>query len=139
MSVGSLTDIVQSMSGAAGTANFDGLLPSGALTTSNGQFVFAADVHQGLIDPKAMGINGPLRIDRLQLVVAGTSTWTINLVLAPGQVNQVSTGTTANFTQEGVGYLMPGQQLQVLTTGAATTSVYMVATVSNPNMFVLKT
>lgn len=139
LSIGPVAQIVQSTHGAAGTANFTGGFPSGALSTSGGQFVFATSTEQGLIDPLALGINNPLRVARVELSMAGTTTWTVNLIDINNQstTTKLASGTAETaYVLEGVDFLFPGQKLQLVTTGAGTTDVKMVVTLSNPNQYI---
>lgn len=135
LSVSPFADIVQSAA-----INFDGALPEGALTTKNGQYIFATGTHQGMVDPAAMGITTPIRVDRLILVMAGQATWSIDVNLDSTHTYNVTSGTTeTSHALEGVAFLLPGQQLKVTTTGGATSSVYMVCSVSDPNRYPIKT
>lgn len=139
LSLNPLAQIVMSATGGAGTANFTGGFPSGALTTNGGVFVFAPSAEQGLLDPQALGINNPLRVIRIELVMAGQSTWTLNLIdtnTATASTAALASGTTDTVKViEGVDFLFPGQKLQLVTTGASTTSVKMTTTLSNPNIY----
>lgn len=136
ISLSNVTDLVHSKSGAAGTANFDGGAPDGAISTvSPGRIVWASGDHQGLIDPAGLGITQPLRILRLSLFMAGQATWRID-ILDGSDMGKVAEGTTETFfSDEALTFLTNSQKLKVTTTGGATTSVKMVCTVVDSYVF----
>jgi hypothetical protein len=130
-SLSHMTDLVMSA-----TTNFDGMVPDGATSgASPGRIIFGAGTSQGLIDPAALGVNTPLRILRVQLFMAGQSTWTIALVDG-SDIATLETGTTEAFVnKETCGYLNGGQKLKITTTGGGTSAVKAVVTVADPYMF----
>lgn len=117
------------------TVNFNGLLPSGALSTDHGRFIWAADANQGLYEPYGLGINTELSVIRIQLIMAGQSTWSVELLNGNGTATAytpytLSAGTTDSIvtidTPCSLGY---GQSLRITTLGAGTTNVTSIVTV----------
>lgn len=124
LSIYELTDLVQSRTGAGN--NFNGLEPETAITTSPARIEWAASTNAGLIDPAALGLSGAYRIVRLHLIMAGQDTYSINLIDGSSTIVLASGTTATNHNAEGLGFLLDGQKLQVVTTGAATSSVKMI-------------
>lgn len=126
------TDLVHSRSGGAGTANFDGFEPETAVFTAPSRIEWTTNsTSAGLIDPVALGCPASYRILRVVLLMAGQSTFNVDLLDGTSVINLV-TGTTATTSiSEGLGFLMDGQKLRVTTTGAGTTSVKMIVTLAH--------
>lgn len=129
-------DLVHQKTGGAGTANFTGVAPDGVRSTTPSGFAWAAGVNQGLVDPEGLGLYGSYRAQRIQLVMAGQSTWAVTLEDGTGSV-AIANGTTETSKYiENVCVISPGQKLKVVTTGGGTTLVKMTATLSRADRVV---
>ena len=135
LSIQSPADLVHKISGSAGTANFNGGSPDGDLSTGPGRFEWATGTNQGLVAPSLLGINDPMRVLRLQLSMAGHTTWKVELADNGSLVTLASGTTEVLYNIEGLTTLMPGQMLKVTTTGAGTTSVKMICTLASAYMY----
>lgn len=129
-SVQTFTDFVQSSTG-----NFNGAFPEGATTVTPGRITFAAGTNQGLISLDEMGITYPVRVLRVILLMAGQTTWTLNFIDGSTSVNIASGTTEAAYLDEAVAFLTPGQKIQLITTGAGTTSVKMIVSLVDVNQY----
>lgn len=134
ITIAQVCDFVQTVSGAG--KNFPGDLPTtgtpaGTPAQTGNGFTWPADntPHGGLIDPKALGIQEPVRVSRLIVDIGGTiASWTIQIkdTNNGNAITVLFTGTTANPGMfKNVCVLRPGEQLQVITTGGSVSSVYM--------------
>ncbi len=132
--VGTLTDLAHSISGVGN--NFNGAQPEGVVSTTPSRITWAPGTNQGLISPTQLGLTVPIRIVSLRLNMAGQATFSVNL-LDGATTTVLSSGTTAtSFVDEALTFLSPGQSLQVVTTGAGTSSVQMVCTVIDAAAYV---
>jgi len=119
--------------------NFNGEVPDGDISvdSTTGRITWAAGTNQGLFDPLMMGHNGHVRVLRMQLFMAGQSTWTVSVLdptATPGTYNTgtLASGTTETFIEkEYLTILSPGQRLKLVTTGAGTTLVKVLLTLAD--------
>lgn len=122
-------DFVHARSGAP-AQNFDGVAPAETPVQSDRGFTWTNPVHAGLIDPEALGIKGGVRVWRIALFMANQDDWKIELVDGASS-HTVADGTIEpGYNAEGLATLTAGQKLKVTTTGAGTTAVKMVCTLS---------
>ena len=121
------------------TVNFNGLEPSGALSTMQGRFIWAADTNQGLFDPWALGVSDALRVIKVHLIMAGQDSWELDFLDGKGTSTgytsyQINSGTTESVISiSNPATLAYGQALRIVTTGAGTTSVIANVTVVSAN------
>lgn len=130
ISIQTAADFIQSLSGAAGTANFNGEYPEGELTTSPRGYTWASSTDQGLIDLNQLGLTETMKMLRIQLFMAGQSSWTLSLLDGADTLTIASGTNETSYNNNNLGYITPGQQLKLVTTGASTTSIKMVVTLA---------
>lgn len=140
ISIHNPVDLVQ-----AAAVNFNAELPDGDLSvdSTTGRISWAAGTNQGMISPLLMGHNGHVRVTRIQLFMAGQSTWSISVDDPTSVANTYSNGVLASGTTEAfiekefLTVLSPGQRMKLVTTGAGTTAIKMLVTLADSRTLVL--
>jgi len=120
-----ITDLVHTFTG-----NSPGTAPDGAVSTSSARIQWNNVSGGGLIDLADLGNEGPMRVVRVVLFMAGQATWSLNLLDGTNSLVLASGTTQTSYTAEALAYLIGGQKLQLVTTGG-TTAVKMVVTVAD--------
>lgn len=130
VSLNGITEFIHQKSGPAGTANFDGGIPTGPAAGADSSFTWVDNVSNGLIDPLYLGVEDTLRVWSVSLTMAGQSTWSLNKISGLTSVSIVSGTDESTFVLGQQVILGRGEKLSLVTTGTGTTFVKMSVSVA---------